>query len=321
MDYDEIEPIAYFKYQGKLVEDGYLDAIKAADALIGIDTVLRYFICQELPNLTNKDFEIPIRVKKGSWMTLISDLDWIAIGKVLGTVYASSAIKKMADNDFKNASFKRIVPDAIKSICWVLKLSCHLKTIKKKTIKPTSFVNKNEDVIIINSKGEKLQVPVKYIDAYINCPDALFSKISEHIEKERELEVSLNDSTKTKANITFENKDIFYSKQEVEEEEIVLPELKHGEYVTIEGHVTRGNENSNTIGFQYMKHILTCSPFEESIVSYKINLFDNCIMKGIVNRHDKFGNFLYKRPRIIFNELFKSSSKIIQTSLFSEKDF
>ena len=36
--------IGYLKYSGKSVEDGLMDARKSAEALLGFDEVLRYFI-------------------------------------------------------------------------------------------------------------------------------------------------------------------------------------------------------------------------------------------------------------------------------------
>lgn len=321
MNSEQQKYVGYFKYKGKLVEEGCFDARKAADALVGIDTVLRYFIYQEDPSLREVDFEIPVKIQKGSWVTFISDLDWVAIGKVLGTVYASAALKKMADNDFKDVGFKTIMSNSVGAVCWVVKLACHIGSTKKKEFKPTAFVNNNEDVVITNSKGETLQIPIKYLEAYKNCPDSLFSKIAEHIEEERELEISLNDSKQDKANITYANKNIFYIEEEDEEEEIILPELEHGKYVEIEGHVNRGNEKTNTIGFEYSNHSLTCTPRNGSVVSYKINIFDNCVMKGVVDRIDNDGNYIHKRPRIIFTELTKIESRAVQGSLFTDEHF
>src|SRR5438552_112833 len=58
---------AFIKYDGELVEDGFLDARKAGEVLIGIDETLRYFIHQENPNIKKLEFEIPVRIRKGSW--------------------------------------------------------------------------------------------------------------------------------------------------------------------------------------------------------------------------------------------------------------
>lgn len=145
--------------------------------------------------------------------------------------------------------------------------------------------------------------------------------ISKHIEAERELEIALNSSSETKANISYFNKKIFYRNEEDIEEEIILPELEHGKHVELQGYVNRETEKTNTIGFEYSNHSLVCSPKSGSVILYKKDIFDNCIIKGVVNRIDSDGNFLYKKPRIVFTELIKVKPRIVQGSLFTEEDY
>ena len=87
-----------------------------------------------------------------------------------------------------------------------------------------------------------------------------------------------------------------------DEDEFILPELIHGQYVELEGYVTKGNENTNNIGFQFSGHIINCKPKEGSIVRYKNQLFLQCLIKGFVDREDKNKN-IKKRPEIIFTDL------------------
>jgi len=296
---DKNEYVGYLKYHGDLVKDGYLDARKAATALIGLDEVLRYFIHQESPIFREVDFEIPVKIEKGSWLAYIPSTiqEWLlAGGGIAATAYFTTAAKKLAENDFKEIGLKDLFKKAFLGIYWVIKLGTHLKTLKKSKFDNVKFRNNNTEVGIMNENNEILYLPVEYLDFYTNCPDSLFSKISEIIEPERELELGINDFDDT-AKINISDKGIFFKKRE-EDDEIVLPELKHGDYVEIEGHVTRGNENSNTIGFQYANHILTCNPREGSIIKYKPNLFSNVIIKGFVDRLDKDGFFKEKKPRI-----------------------
>jgi hypothetical protein len=44
---DEQKYLGYIKYDGKLVESGFFDAKKSAQALIDFDESLRYFLYQE----------------------------------------------------------------------------------------------------------------------------------------------------------------------------------------------------------------------------------------------------------------------------------
>lgn len=293
------EYIGYLKYHGDLVKEGYLDARKAATVLIGFDEILRHFIHQESPKFKEIDFEIPVKIEKGSWLAYIPDTiqEWLLTGGgFIATTYLTTAAKKLAENDFKEIGLKDLFKKAFKSFYWVIKIGTHLRTLGKQKFENVKFRNNNTEVGIINEQGEILYFPIEYLDVYMNCPDSLFSKISEIIEPERELELGLCDIDDV-AKINVQQKNIFHTKKE-EDDEIVLPDLKHGDYVEIEGHVTRGNENSNTIGFLYSNHILTCNPREGSIIKYKLNLFSNVIIRGIVNRLDKDGYFKEKKPRI-----------------------
>ncbi|MBX0334252.1 hypothetical protein K3G39_13495 [Pontibacter sp. HSC-14F20] len=55
---------AYVKYEGESVEDGYLDARKAGEALIGIEVALRYFINHENPELQKIEYETLLEFAK-----------------------------------------------------------------------------------------------------------------------------------------------------------------------------------------------------------------------------------------------------------------
>lgn len=310
--------LGYLKYYGKKVDEGLLDVRKAANALIGFDEVLRYFIYQESSSFQEIDFEIPVKIEKGSWLAYIPDTvqEWlVAGGGVAATTYLTTAAKKMAENDFKELGFKTIIKKAFESICWVIKLSSHLKTTKKEDFKNLKFRNNNTEVGVLNENGELLFVPISVLEIYKKCPETLFSNVAQIVEEERELEIGLQNSSKTKANIIFSQKSIFCSDAN-DNEEIILPELIHGQQVELVGHTIRGNEKTNTIGFLYRDHVLTCKPKNGSIVSHKINLFDNCKIKGVVERLDKFGNFKEKKPRIIFSELIRIVPVDPQQKLF-----
>lgn len=318
---EEQKYLGYLKYYGNKVDDGFLDAKKAANALIGFDEILRYFIYQESSSFQDIDFEIPVKIEKGSWLAYIPDTiqEWLVAGGGLATTaYLTTAAKKMAENDFKEIGFKTILKKAFQSICWVIKLTSHLKTTKKEKFENLKFRNNNTEVGILNEEGELLYVPVETLELYKKCPDSLFSNVAQIIEEDREMEIGLQDSTEIKAGIKYSEKNIFYVDED-EEDEIVLPELIHGQHVELEGHTTRGNEKTNTLGFLYQDHVLTCKPQKGSIVSHKINLFDNCLIKGVVDRLDKFGNFKEKKPRIIFSELIKINPFDPQQKLFKNE--
>jgi hypothetical protein len=307
------EYLAYIKYEGKLVEDGYLDARKSAEILIGIDEVIRFFLFQENKDSAKLDIDIPIRVKKGSWMAILPpDLTgWIitAIGAGI-TTYGATALNTIAKNDFKDVTSKDIAKKIVKGIKWTIEI---VKHIKKKKVKqfPDSKIELREGIQMVgiqNDNGDFLFVPLEYLELYTKVPEKLLDKLTKQIEDERELEIDFSeenkgdkDDTGTPAKISYGQKSLFY--EEKDEEDILFPELKHGMYVELDGHLTRGNEKTNTLGFEYEGHILTCIPYEGSIRSEKQTLFSNCTIKGYVDRLSKDGTFKEKRPIIRYLEI------------------
>lgn len=318
------EYLAHIKYQGKLVDDGFLDARKSAEILLGIDEVVRFFILQDHKESAKLELEIPIRVEKGSWMAILPpDLTaWIltAIGAGI-TTYAATALNTIAKNDFKDVSSKDIGKRIVKGLKWTIEIVKHLK--KKRVKKFPDAKLKLEEGIqmvgILNESGEILYVPKEYLELYTKVPDKLLDKLTKHIEPERELEVDFSESNKgdkddtgTPAKVGFGQKSLFY--EGTEEDDILFPELKHGQYIELDGHLTRGNEKTNTLGFEYEKHILTCVPYEGNIKAEKQTLFTNCTIKGYVDRVAKDGSFKAKRPMIRYLEIVDNDEE--QPNLF-----
>lgn len=316
------EIFAQIKYEGNLVEDGYLDAKKAGEVLIGIDNILRYFLYQEDKKFKKIDFEIPVRVKKGSWITeFLANYDAVLIKTALAwgaSKYFGSALSEMAKKDFKDIGFKDIFKKAFKGLTWVLKIAQHLGTLTKKKFENLKFSKNSRYVILINEKNESLEVPIEYLELFANCPDDLFVNLAKIIEDERELVVLYNDTEKEKQNyvkIGTESKKIFIPNDE--DDETLFPDLVHDQFVELEGHITRGNENSNTIGFMYEGHILTCYPQKGNIKDFKSTLFTNCTIRGYVDRlHKKTGEYIEKRPRIRFLEIISNEPEDNQKKLF-----
>ncbi len=307
---EDTEVLAFIKYEGELVESGYMDARKSAEALVGIDEIVRFFIFQEDPKLQELQFELPIKIRKGSWEALIPQNieQWLITAGGLGlTTYATTALKKLAENDFKDKGLKDIFKSVFKGIKWVIRIATHFGSMAKTKIDNIRFEQNNEWVSIANDTGDRILVPKKYLDFYLNCPDKLFSKVTNIIEQNRELTIGINkalaedeDDLKD-VTITLKQKYIFTTKEV--EDDILFPELIHNTYVELDGHVTRGNESANTIGFEYHGHILTCFPAQGNITMYKSLLFTNCIIKGYVERLSDNGEINEKRPRIRFIDL------------------
>jgi hypothetical protein len=305
--------LASFKYTGNKVSEGYFDIRKSAEVLLGIDELLRFLLYKKSPDLVNQDFDLPVRIKKGSWEVLIPE----NIGEIIrnlaylgGSAYTLTALKKMAENDVGAKGFKDLFKSIIKSIKWSLHISAHLGTNKKRQFEKIKVQDKGniQYIGISNDKGVILFVPKDYLDIYSELPVNIFNKLLKYVEKERIFEIDFSpkekgdpDDLETKQIITENEKYIFIDEED--SDEILFPELIHGQYVELEGYVTRGNESSNTIGFKYKEHILTCSPQKGNIKSQKTHLFSNCIIKGFIDRKDEKGKFIEKRPRIHYEEL------------------
>jgi hypothetical protein len=302
---DEEKVLAFIKYDGESVSNGYLDARKSGEALIAIDETLRYFIIQEEPSLSELEFDLPVRVRKGSWETIIpQNIDALIIKAgatwVIGK-YVGSALSEMAKNDLKDVGFKSIIKKSFQGLVWVIRIAMHVGTMAKNKFDNLKFSHDNSKVLILNANGEELWVPTKHIETYINCPNTIFSKLANLIEEKRDLSIGVDDGNVDFVKINNSKKAVFV--KEETEEELLFPELEHGKYVEIEGHITRGNEKTNTIGFLFKDHILTCIPVNGNVKDRKDLLFTNVILKGTVNRLDKNDSIKEKRPRIYYTKV------------------
>jgi hypothetical protein len=302
---EELKYIAYLKYDGKLVENGLLDTRKSAEALLGLDESIRFFLSNEYPELKTVDFEIPVRIQKGSWEALIPEnIDQYLIKGIIAwsaAKYFGSALSEMAKNDFKNVSFSNLFKEIFKGISWLLKIALHRGSMRKRKIENLKFENNNELIGVPNDKQQYIYIPRKYFELFLHCPETLFTKITNVIELDREMEIGIPGDEESKVRLNYSQKPVFSIDKE--DDEIIFPELAHNDYVELEGYVTRGNESANSIGFLYKGHILNCHPQKGSVVKYKDEMFTNCFIKGNIDRKDKFGEIIEKKPRIIFTDL------------------
>ncbi|WP_347157392.1 hypothetical protein [Pontibacter chitinilyticus] len=310
---------AYIKYEGALVQEGFLDARKAGEALLGIDEALRFFIQHEDTSLEHVTFEIPVRVRKGSWETIFpEDVDALLL-KASATweesKYFGTALNEIPATDLKELGFKAIFKNAFKAMTWVMKIAKHTGSLTHKKISQVEFTGDNK-VSVGNAAGEVLVVPAQYLKVFAACPGDLFKRLAKVIAEERVLVVGYQNADGANyVSIDAQKKFIFLPNED--ENEILFPDLRHNMYVTLEGHISRGNENSNTLGFLYQDHVLTCYPHEGNIKQYKTALFTNATVKGFVDRLDKkSGELLEKRPRIRFIEITSAESENRQLKLF-----
>ncbi len=299
--------IGYIKYDGEFVKDGLMDGRKQAQALIGLDDALRYFISKQVPELTKLDFEIPIRVKKGSWEALIPETaaSWAKAGLgVVATAYFTKAAQKMAEKDFSDFGISDVFKKSIEAIKWFAKIGKHIGDLSIRQFENTKFSDNNELIGIRNRNGEYLFVPKFIFDLYIASNPKLLEKITLIIDQDLVLKIgSIENGEKDEVTINYSHKEVFCKSEHNDEDDILFPELVHGDTVVLEGESTRENKTSNSMGFKYQGHILTTYPESGSIIPYKSILFLKCRLYGTISRLDEKGRIAAKRPKIFFKHI------------------
>ena len=142
----EEKHLGFLKYEGELVNEGFMDARKSAQALLGFDEAVRFLIGQQAPKLRKSDFDFPVRVKKGSWEIVVPELiELIKLGGfyAIGTAYGIKAAQKMAEKDFESFGLKDVIRKSITSIQWIIKIGKHLGSVTIKKFKEVDFQENN----------------------------------------------------------------------------------------------------------------------------------------------------------------------------------
>lgn len=312
--------IGFVKYEGERLETGAFDARKAAIALLGFDEALRHFISFEAPDLRGVDFEIPVKIQKGSWLaaipTDISTLFQLGLG-VVATAYLTNGAKKMAEKDFDGVGFTDLFKKGIEAIKWVAKIGKHLGGIVQKQFEAVKFSDDNELIGIPNKDGEYLYVPRKYFNFYVNCNPKILAKLASNIDPTLILSIGVVEGQELSVEeIEFSEKKYFVVDEVDDESDSVLPELVHGQQVELEGEVTKENKTSNSMGFKYKGHIITAYPETGNIIPFKPMLFETCRLVGYVDRIDEDGRVGARRPKLIFSELIRIDTREATTADF-----
>ncbi|HBO4233579.1 hypothetical protein ACPTJN_29625 [Pseudomonas aeruginosa] len=299
--------IGYIKYKGELVADGVMDARKQAQALLGLDSALRYFVGKFAPDFKDVDYEIPVKVNKGSWEALIPETigGWVQAGLgVVATAYFSQAAQKMAEKDFKDFGFSDVFRKSIQGVKWFVKISKHLGSATVKKFNNVMFSKDGKSVGIPNDDGDFLFVPKEMLELYVSASPLLIEKLAENVVSGRELYIgTICRGVRDEVVVDLRDKSIFCKAEEEDVDDILFPELVHGETVVLEGEVTRENKTTNSMGFKYKEHILSSYPQSGSIVPYKQLLFLRCRIYAVVSRMDEDGRPVARKPKLYFSRI------------------
>ncbi|GIL06682.1 MAG: hypothetical protein BroJett031_32020 [Betaproteobacteria bacterium] len=299
---DERTEVGFVRYDGKAVGPGILDAGMAGIALTGLDDLLRYFNSKQSSELAKAEYEVPVRIREGSWEAAV--LAGVAVVGAFGIAYAKRAGEEMAKRDFDGVGLKDIFKRSLTAIVDLIRLAKHTGKLKGWSLENVRWRNDNTEVGIPNAHGEYEYLPVEFVEWYAAVPAATLAKLAQVVEEERTLTVSVRDGDiLIEQRVTIREKRIFTETTEEVDEELLFPELEHGMQVRLEGRLIRGNAETNSIGLEYQGHNLNCIPEQGSIVQYKSALFLRCIVEGGVTRHSKSRFVVDRRPTIIIRRV------------------
>lgn len=297
---DETGEVGFIKYDGKAVAPGVLDAGKAGMALTGLDELLRFFNSKQAAELAKAEYDVPVRIREGSWEAVV-----IAGLSVFAMAYLGRAGNEMAKKDFEGVGLKDVFRKSLEAAVHLVRLVKHTSKLKGWLLENVRWRNNNSEVGIPNSQGQFEYFPAEYVQWYATMPPHFVKKIAEVVEEERTLTVGVfQNGVVFEEKITVLEKRIFTGELiEESDEEFLFPELEHGMNVKLEGRLVRGNADTNSIGLDYQGHNLNCVPEHGSIVQYKPALFLRCMVEGRVSRLTKSHYIADRRPTIIIQRV------------------
>lgn len=305
----DVSGVGYLKLYGDAVPTGVISASAAGNLLLGLDECIRYFCKRQAPGLAAIDYEIPVKTAEGSWIVWIQEHGMLVLSGI-ATVGAGSYVKKaaekMAEKDFKDVGLSDVVRKSIDALKKLIDLLKHTKG-SREWVSGLHWSVGAGVVGIRNESGDVIYIPIEYLKWYLDVPTMMLKRISATVRVGRSLEVGVRSSEKggfESTSITAEEKQFFgHQAAANDDSELLFPELQHGDEVRLEGRLTRGNENANSLGLEYQGHVLNCVPGVGNIKKYKPALFLHCIVEGTVSRLYKQSHIAERRPTIIISDV------------------
>ena len=293
--------VGYLKFYGKNIENGIIQADIAGQALIGFDECIRFFNKKQNPEIILYDYKIPVITEKGSWVVWVLG-SMAGMAGIFGTAYLKKAGEKMAEKDFQDIGFSDFFRKSLLALKNLVDLIKHKKGNINWENEDFHIEQKNDSffVSIKNESGESILIPIEQLEWFKNIPKESLEKIVQGVMVGQSLSIGVRNENENfdSTSITNEEKSLFLSSEEDEQEEVIFPELVHGETTQLEGKLVRGNEKTNSLGFEYKGVILNCHPTKGSIRQYKSSLFLKCKIDCYINRHEKSDLILDKKPTL-----------------------
>lgn len=294
------EAVGFFLYEGEGLVKGTIDARSGGLALIGVDECIRHFAERKNPALQKHGYELPVRTQEGSWEVIL-----LGIGTLFAGPYVVKAAQKMAENDFKDTGLKDAVKAAAQALVYLIRLIKHKRgEIDLKNEKISWNMNK-QVALIENEENEQLEVPAEYIKWYSSLPNSALKNLVYAVKEDVSLTVGAEttEGEYITTQITRKDRILFGFPEEEEPTEFLFPELANGDEVSLQGRLTRGNEQTNTVGLEYQGHILNCVPQIGNVNRYKPLLFTECVVNGVITRFPRGGMTPERKPTIIISDI------------------
>lgn len=296
--------IGYVSYDLEGVPNGVVDAGAGGAALIGIDEAVRFFNRQQDGGRGLAPYEIPVYTGEGSWLAVIMGIMAIP-ATVFATSYAKKAGEKMAEKDFADIGMKDIARKSMDALVHLIEVIKHLKGLPDWTRTKIEWSKDARRAHIYNDAGAVLEVPSDYIKWYRQVPKGILRRLSAPILwAGRVTFASKQDNGEFRSvDIEASQVSLLMGQDESGEDTFLFPELKHGDDVELEGLITRGNQSTNSIGFQYQGHILNCVPETGSVRRFKAAIFLHCKLVATINRHVASLTRIDNRPTLIIRQV------------------
>lgn len=317
---DEIDTnenaVGFVSYEWRGAPKGVIDAYSGGTALIGIDEILRFFNRKQAGSLSNASYEIPVETGKGSWVAWILGVLTLPAA-TFAIAYAKKTGEKMAERDFSEIGFKDIAKKSIDALEKFIELVKHTKKLSDWSTDNAVWKDNSSIIGFPNEDGELIFIPSEYLKWYWDLPKGALKKLVAPIVNGRHMIVGVSIDNGKFRTVDVHANDIapFIGIDDAESDDFIFPDLVHDQDVVLEGVITRGNQQTNSVGFQYQDHILNCIPENGSIRKFKPAMFLHCRIKATVNRHVGSNVQLDRRPTLIISNIITMESDD-QRSLF-----
>lgn len=296
--------VGYISYEWEGTPSGVIDAYAGGEALLGIDEAVRFFNRQQIRSLASSSYEIPVYTGEGSWLAVVMGVIGLPVGTFI-TAYTKKAAEKMAEKDFSNVGLSDIARKSMDALVRLVEVIKHLKKVPDWQATKVTWSDNALVAFIEANDGNVIAVPAEYLKWYRQIPRGTLKKLSTPISAGGKMVVASKqeDGSFHSVDVDHEYVYLLSGEDEANDDQFLFPELRHADEVELEGLVTRGNQSTNSIGFQFGGHILNCIPEAGNVRRYKAAMFLHCRVVATVNRHVGSLTKLDNRPTLIIQKI------------------